>query len=60
MNKLYKVRIVNRFTKEFIADVAVTANSMIQAKYLGLKLYGYKPNLYAESATTNFKWLKVG
>lgn len=60
MNKLYKVRIVNRFTKEFIVDIAVTANSVVQAKYLGLKAHGYKPHLMAESATTNFKWLKVG
>lgn len=61
MEKLYKVSIVNRFTKAFIEDVAVTANSKAEAKVLALKMFRRSKRAFmAASASTNFKYLKVG
>lgn len=58
--KFFKVRLVNRFSKKFIVDIAIEATSKLEAKRLALKFYRGKAHVYAESATTNFKYLKVG
>ena len=60
MEKLYKVSIVNRFTKVFVEDVAVTASSKAEAKVLALKMFRRSKRAYiAASASTNFKYLKA-